>query len=66
MKELKINNMLERMKDELFDIAHEMVSEHTNDIYKALVEIYEDIEEAEEIYHQIHGKLLGRLLRAHN
>ena len=56
-------NKIDEMQQEIFDFAYELVHEKTIVIHKELLEIYEDDEDAAgEIYNEIHGALLRKLI----
>ena len=55
--------MIDEMQQELFDFAYELVHEKTIVLHRELLEIYEDDEDAAmEIYNEIHGVLLKKLI----
>lgn len=55
--------MIDEMKQELFDFAYELVHEKTIVLHRELLEIYEDDDDAAmEIYNEIHGALLKKLI----
>ena len=55
--------MIDEMQQELFDFAYELVHEKTIALHRELLEIYEDDEDAAmEIYNEIHGELLKKLI----
>jgi hypothetical protein len=56
-------NMIDEMQQEIFDFAYELVHEKTIVIHKHILEIYEDDEDAAmEIYNEIHGALLQKII----
>lgn len=56
-------NMIDEMQQEIFDFAYELVHEKTIVLHRELLEIYEDDEDAAmEIYNEIHGALLKKLI----
>ena len=51
------------MQQELFDLAYELVHEKTIVLHRELLKIYEDDDDAAmEIYNEIHGALLKKLI----
>lgn len=57
------NNMIDEMQQEIFDFAYELVHEKTIVLHRELLKIYEDDDDtAMEIYNEIHGALLKKLI----